>query len=189
MKKLEERILNEGQVLPGQILRVDNFLNHQIDTTFVQELAKEIYEHFKDKKIDKIFTVEASGIALAYSVALEFKVPLLFAKKAKSANIGNVYSSTVESYTYGKQYEITIDKKHCIENENVLIIDDFLATGNALDGLLDVSKQAKFNVVGIGIAIEKGYQGGGDELRKLGYDVYSLAIIDSMEDDKIVFRQ
>ncbi len=189
MELLKEKILTDGVVREGNILKVDNFLNHQIDIAFMNEIGKEFKRVFADKEVTKILTIEASGIAIASIAAQYFNVPVLFAKKAKSANLdGDLYRSTVKSYTYGKEYTITVSKKFLNENDKVIIIDDFLANGAALNGLLDVAKQAGASVEGLGIVIEKGFQGGGDALRRAGYNLHSLAVIESMEDCKIVFR-
>ncbi len=189
MELLKEKIIKDGVVREGNILKVDNFLNHQIDIAFMNEIGKEFKRLFADKEITKILTIEASGIAIASVTAQYFDVPVLFAKKAKSANIdGDLYTSTVKSYTYGKEYTITVSKKFLNENDKVIIIDDFLANGAALNGLLDVVKQAGASVEGLGIVIEKGFQGGGDKLREKGYNLHSLAVIDSMDNCEIVFR-
>ncbi|MBR5520979.1 MAG: xanthine phosphoribosyltransferase [Oscillospiraceae bacterium] len=190
MELLKNKILTDGIVREGNILKVDNFLNHQLDIEFLNELGKEFYRIFGDKNITKILTIEASGIAIASVTAQYFKVPVLFAKKAKSMNLdGNLYTSSVKSYTYGKEYTITVAKKFLNENERLLIIDDFLANGAALTGLIDVANQAGASVEGLGIVIEKGFQGGGDKLREEGYNLHSLAIVDSMDDCNIVFRE
>ena len=189
MNILEERIIKEGKILANNIVKVGSFLNHQIDVDLMKELADLYYEHFKDKKIDKILTIEASGIALAFACALKFDVPLMFAKKAKSLNLEDVYHAEVFSYTYQQEYTITLAKEYCNPHDHILIIDDFLAEGNATRGLIDIVNQANMEVAGIGIAIEKGFQGGGDSLRKDGYDLLSLAIIDRFEDNKLIFRK
>lgn len=190
MKLLEERILKDGQARPGNVLKVDLFLNHQLDVELLDEIGAEFHRLFKDKKINKIVTIEASGIAISCMAARHFHVPVVFAKKAKSLNIdGDVYTSSVHSFTYGKDYTITVSKKFLSEEDHVLIIDDFLANGKALQGLLDVCKQANATVEGIGICIEKGFQGGGDALRKAGYNLQSLAIVDRMSQDGIEFRE
>lgn len=184
MKLLEERIVKDGQVRPGNILKVDAFLNHQLDVTLLDEIGKEFYRIYKDDGINKILTIEASGIAIACMTARYFNVPVVFAKKAKSRNLdGEVLTSTVHSFTYGKEYDITLAKKFLSPKDKVLILDDFMAVGKAMHGLLDVCQQAGANVGGIGIAIEKGFQSGGDSLRAAGYKLTSLAIIDGMDDD------
>ena len=187
MKLLEERIKEDGQVRPGNILKVDSFLNHQLDVALLEQLGKEFYEKFKDKNITRILTIEASGIALACLTAQYFNVPVVFAKKAKSKNLdGELYTSTVHSYTYGKDFTATLSKKFLSKDDTVLLIDDFLAVGKAMRGLIDICNQAEAEIAGIGIAIEKGFQSGGKELREAGYDVYSLAIIDEMSDDGMI---
>ena len=184
MKLLEERIRKDGQVRPGNILKVDSFLNHQLDVELLEQLGKAFYEEFKDKGITRILTIEASGIALACLAAQYFKVPVVFAKKAKSKNLdGELYTSTVHSFTYGKDFTVTLAKKFLSKEDTVLLIDDFLAVGKAMRGLIDICNQAEANIAGIGVAIEKGFQSGGRELREAGYEVYSLAIVDEMTDE------
>lgn len=184
MKLLEERIRKDGQVRHGNILKVDSFLNHQLDVELLEQLGKAFYEEFKDKGITRILTIEASGIALACLAAQYFKVPVVFAKKAKSKNLdGELYTSTVHSFTYGKDFTVTLAKKFLSKEDTVLLIDDFLAVGKAMRGLIDICNQAEANIAGIGIAIEKGFQSGGRELREAGYEVYSLAIVDEMTDE------
>ena len=184
MKLLEDMILEKGCVYPGNVLKVDCFLNHQIDVKLLDKMGQEFYNRFKDKGITKILTIESSGIAIAYPVAKLFDVPLLFAKKSKSTNIGDdLYVSKVTSYTHGTDYDATVSKKYLNSSDTVLLIDDFLAIGNAMNGLIDICNQANATVAGIGIAIEKGFQDGGAKLREKGYDVLSLAIIESMSDD------
>lgn len=185
MKLLEEKIVKEGRVLEGNILKVDNFLNHRIDVQFLDEIGKEFKRLYEGERITKILTIEASGIGVACITALHFGVPVLFAKKSKSSNISSgVYSSKVESYTHGKTFDVIASKQYLDENDRVLIIDDFLATGNALVGLIDIVKQASAEVVGCGIVIEKAYQNGGKMLRDKGYRVESLAKIASMSVEK-----
>ena len=189
MKALEDKILAEGQVYPGNILKVSSFLNHQLDVNFLMEMGAEISRLFSDVKIDKILTIEASGIAIAVAAAAHMHVPVVFAKKNKTTNIlADVYSSRVESYTHKEVYQVIVSKEHLHSGENILIIDDFLAIGNAINGLMDIVGQAGGKTQGIAIAIEKGFQGGGDELRKSGVRVDSLAIIESMTDDSLTFR-
>ena len=190
MKYLEEKIIKDGIVKPGNILKVDNFLNHQIDVVTLNEMGKEFKRLFADKPINKILTIEASGIAIATMAALHFdNAPVVFAKKAKSRNIDNdLYTSVVHSYTYGKDYTITVAKKFLSPDDHILIVDDFMALGNAMIGLLDVVKQSGATVEGIGIAIEKGFQPGGQRLRDMGYNLHSLAIVESMNENKIIFR-
>lgn len=191
MDLLKEKIVKEGQVYPGNILKVDCFLNHQIDCTFLREVGKEFHRLFKDEGVNKILTIEASGIAIGTVVAQEFECPLVFAKKNKTKNIaGNVYSSSVESFTHSTTYNIIVSEKFLNPGDKVLIVDDFLAIGNALKGLIDLVKQSGAELVGCGTVIEKGYQHGGDALREAGIRVESLAIIESMNDEtgEIVFR-
>ena len=190
MKYLEKKIIKDGVVKPGNILKVDNFLNHQIDVVTLNEMGKEFKRLFADKPINKILTIEASGIAIATMAALHFdNAPVVFAKKAKSRNIDNdLYTSVVHSYTYGKDYTITVAKKFLSPDDHILIVDDFMALGNAMIGLLDVVKQSGATVEGIGIAIEKGFQPGGQRLRDMGYNLHSLAIVESMNENEIIFR-
>ena len=191
MDLLKEKIVKEGQVYPGNILKVDCFLNHQIDCTFLREVGKEFHRLFKDEGVNKILTIEASGIAIGTVVAQEFKCPLVFAKKNKTKNIaGDVYSSSVESFTHSTTYNIIVSEKFLNPGDKVLIVDDFLAVGNALKGLIDLVKQSGAELAGCGTVIEKGYQHGGDALREAGIRVESLAIIESMNDEtgEIVFR-
>lgn len=184
MKLLEDRIREQGQVRPGNVLKVDCFLNHQLDVDLLDAIGGEFHRLFAGQGINKILTIEASGIAIACMAARHFKVPVVFAKKAKSKNIdGEVYTSTVHSYTYGRDYDITLAKKFLGPADRVLILDDFLANGKAMRGLLDVCRQAGATVAGIGVCIEKGFQPGGAELRAEGYRVASLAIVDAMGDD------
>lgn len=190
MDFLEERIKKDGHVYPGNILKVDSFLNHQIDVSLMDQVGEAFYEKYKDRGITKILTIEASGIAIAYATARAFGVPLLFAKKTQSLNIGNdVYAATVSSFTYKKDYQVVISKKYLGPDDHVVIVDDFLATGNAMFGLTEICKMVGAAVEGIGICIEKGFQNGGKQLREMGYSVTSLAIIESMSDDGgIVFQ-
>lgn len=188
MRLLEQKILQEGKVLPGDILKVDCFLNHQMDVAFLTCLGKEIYERFYSCKVNKILTVEASGIGLACLTAQFFNCKVLVAKKKKSLNISNdIYSAKVYSFTHKTENNIIVSKEYLSSEDNVLIVDDFLANGNACLGLIDIVNQAGGKVVGISCAVEKTYQGGYDKLVNLGYDVYSLARIKKMEDGKIYF--
>ncbi|XJS10725.1 xanthine phosphoribosyltransferase [Aerococcaceae bacterium WGS1372] len=188
MKLLEEKIHKVGRVLGEDILKVDSFLNHMIDTELMLAMGEDFYQHFKDKPITKILTLEVSGIAVAFAAAQQFNVPVLFAKKIESLTLGdNVYTSEVVSYTKNKRYNINVDKTFLTEDDHVLIIDDFLAKGEALKGLFDVCEQAGAKVEGVGIAIEKVFQGGGQKYRDQGYDVYSQAMIDRFENGKVVF--
>ena len=191
MNCLEKRILQDGVVKEGNVLKVDSFLNHQMDIALMNEIGKEFYERFKDCPINKILTIEASGIAIAYAVAQQFNVPLLFAKKSKSINIaGDTYVAEVESFTHKNKNTILVSKQFLSADDHVLIVDDFLANGCALQGLISIVDQAGGTVEGIGIAIEKGFQMGGQIIRNLGYRLESLAIVESMDHTtgKIVFR-
>ena len=192
MNFLEKRIIRDGIVKPGNVLKVDSFLNHQMDITLLDEIGKEFHRRFADKKITKVLTIEASGIAIAYPVAREFGVPLVFAKKSKSINIdGDMYVAEVESFTHNKINQVIVSKRFLSANDHVLIIDDFLANGCALQGLISIVESAGATVEGLGIAIEKGFQDGGYRLRNLGYRLESIAIVDAMDADSssIVFRK
>ncbi len=190
MIALEEKILKEGNVLPGDILKVDCFLNHCIDVPFLLEMGKEIASLYENDSVNKILTIETSGIPIAFATAQFMNVPVVFAKKDKSGNISDkVYSSRVESFTRKNVYDAVVSKDYLGKNDNVLVIDDFLAKGNALNGLMDIINQAGASLVGCAIAIEKGFQGGGDELRAKGIRVDSLAIIESMTDTTLSFRK
>ena len=191
MNFLEERILHDGVVKPGNVLKVDCFLNHQIDVALLDEIARELKRRFTGEKITKVLTIESSGIAIACSVAREFGVPVVFAKKAKTVNLdGEMYVAEVESFTHKKTNKVIVAKKFLEEKDRVLIVDDFLANGYALQGLIALVEAADATVEGIGIAIEKGFQEGGKRMRNLGYDLESLAIVESMnaETGEIVFR-
>ena len=189
MEKLKQRILKDGQVRNGEVLKVDSFLNHQMDIDLLDEIGAEFQRLFADENITKILTIEASGIAIACMAARHFHVPVVFAKKAKSLNLdGELYTSKVHYFTYDRDYDITVSKKFIQSDDRILIIDDFMANGKAMDGLIDICHQAHAQVAGIGICIEKGFQGGGDRLRKEGYRLESLAIVESMEPGHIVFR-
>ena len=191
MNCLEARIAKDGVVKEGNVLKVDSFLNHQMDITLMNEIGKEFYERFKDLPINKILTIESSGIAIAYAVAQQFGVPVLFAKKSKSINIaGDTYTAEVESFTHKNRNTVVVSKQFLSEKDHVLIIDDFLANGCALQGLISIVDQAGGTVEGIGIAIEKGFQMGGQIIRNLGYRLESLAIVESMDHTtgKVVFR-
>ena len=189
MKLLEDRIIKEGQVRPGNVLKVDCFLNHQLDVALLDTIGQEFYRIFKEDGVNKILTIEASGIAIACMAARHFGVPVVFAKKAKSKNLdGDVYTAVVHSYTYGRDYNITLAQKFLSPADHVLIVDDFLANGKAMQGLLEVCSQAAATVSGIGVCIEKGFQPGGAQLREAGYKVASLAIVDSMSDTDLTFR-
>ena len=189
MKALEEKILKEGKVLPGNILKVNSFLNHRLDVDFLMEIGKEIAGLFADEKIDKILTIETSGIAVAVAAAAEMHLPVVFAKKHKSKNLsGGLYSTVVHSFTHGTDYTVVVSKEFLKSGERVLIIDDFLANGKALLGLIDILEQADAQTAGCCCVIEKGFQGGGDALRAQGIRVESLAIIDEMTDTAVTFR-
>lgn len=182
MNFLEERIVKDGIVKEGNVLKVDSFLNHQMDIDFFNRMGAEFKKRFAEKNINKIVTIEASGIGIACVAAMHFNVPVVFAKKAKSINIdGDMYIAEVESFTHKCKNQVIVSKKFLSENDHVLIIDDFLANGCALQGLISIINQAGGTVEGIGIAIEKGFQNGGNIIRNLGYQLESLAIVDSMD--------
>ena len=192
MNALEARILKDGIVKPGNVLKVDSFLNHQLDVALLDEMGKEFHRRFAHKKITKVLTIETSGIAVAYPVAREFGVPLVFAKKAQSVNLeGETYVAEIESFTHKNINLVIVSKKYLNEHDHVLIIDDFLANGYALQGLISLVDAADATVEGLGIAVEKGFQEGGDRIRNLGYRLESLAIVDSMnpETGEITFRK
>ncbi len=191
MNFLEERIVRDGIVKPGNVLKVDSFLNHQMDIELLNEIGREFHRRFADKHITKVLTIEASGIAIAYPVANEFKVPMVFAKKSKSINIeGEMYVAEVESFTHKNKNQVIVSKKFLGPEDHVLIIDDFLANGCALQGLISIAESAGATVEGLGIAIEKGFQIGGRVIRNLGYQLESLAIVDGMdaETGTVTFR-
>jgi xanthine phosphoribosyltransferase len=191
MKELEERIATDGTVKPGDVLKVDSFLNHQCDITLFDHMGAEWARLFAGKHIDKILTIEASGIGIACITAQHFgNVPVVFAKKTQSINLdGEQYTTKIYSFTKQKTFDVIVGKRFLTAGEHVLLIDDFLANGKALQGLIEICEQAGVVVEGIGIAIEKGFQGGGDKLRQAGYDLQSLAIVESMdpENGKVVF--
>lgn len=192
MNFLEERIVRDGIVKEGNVLKVDSFLNHQMDIALLDEIGRELKERFKDKKINKILTIEASGIGIAAVAAIHFKVPVVFAKKAKSINLeGEMYVAEVESFTHKTRNQVIVSKKFLNKEDKVLIIDDFLANGCALQGLIQIVQSAGAAVAGIGIAIEKGFQPGGQIIRNLGYQLESLAIVDDMDPvtGEIIFRR
>ena len=192
MNFLEERIMRDGIVKPGNVLKVDSFLNHQMDIALMDQIGLEFHRRFQDRPITKVLTIEASGIAIAYPVARAFGVPLVFAKKSKSINIeGEMYVAEVESFTHKNKNQVIVSKKFLDSDDQVLIIDDFLANGCALQGLISISEAAGATVEGLGIAIEKGFQIGGRVIRNLGYRLESLAIVDGMDADtgKIIFRE
>ena len=191
MKLLEERIRKDGTVKAGNVLKVDSFLNHQMDINLFNEMGKEWARLFADRNITKILTVEASGIGIACVAAQHFHVPVVFAKKSQSVNIdGEVYSTKIESFTHKRVYDVIVSKKFLHPEDHILIIDDFLANGCALEGLIDIVNKAGATVEGVGIAVEKGFQKGGDLIRSKGIRVESLAIVESMDDKtgEITFR-
>lgn len=191
MELLKERIRKDGKVKEGNVLKVDSFLNHQMDIHLFQEIGKEFQKRFAGEEINKILTIEASGIGIACIVAQSFDVPVVFAKKTQTKNIaGDTWTTKVESFTHGRIYDIIVSKEFLGKGDRVLIIDDFMANGKALEGLSELVKMSGAELVGAGIVIEKGFQPGGDELRRRGIRVESLAIIDSMNDrtGEIVFR-
>ncbi len=189
MQLLEERILKDGKVFPGNVLKVDSFLNHQVDVELINEIGKEFYRLFKDCGVNKIFTIEASGIGIACITAQYFHVPVVFAKKTLGKNIAaDVYSTPIKSFTHGKTYDVIVSQEFLNKEDKILIIDDFLAQGCALNGLIELIKSAGAQIVGAGIVIEKAFQQGGDLIRSEGVRVESLARIESMTDDgKITF--
>ena len=192
MNRLEERIAKDGVVKEGNVLKVDSFLNHQMDVELFDWMGAEYARRFQGKKITKILTIEASGIGIAAVAALHFHVPVVFAKKAKSINLdGEMYTAEVESFTHKNVNTVIVSRKFITPEDHVLIIDDFLANGCALQGLIQIVKQAGATVEGIGIAIEKGFQSGGRTIRNLGYQLESLAIVDAMdaETGRITFRE
>ena len=191
MNCVEKKILSEGVVKPGNVLKVDRFLNHQLDVQLLDEIGREFKRRFADAKVTKILTIESSGIAIACSVAREFGVPVVFAKKAKSINMdGEMYVAEVDSFTHKNTNQVMVAKKFLSEDDSILIVDDFLANGCALQGLISIVAGSGAEIVGCGIVIEKGFQEGGYRLRNLGFHLESLAIIESMNDEtgEIVFR-
>jgi len=190
MQELKDRIVKEGKVLPGNIIKVDGFLNHRIDTVLMDHIAEEFGKYFNMDDVTLILTAEASGIALSTVCAHHFGKPLVFAKKAKSDNIeGGLYRSDIFSYTYKKKVTLIVSKDWISSSDKVLIIDDFMANGEAMRGLIDIVKEAGAELVGVGCAVEKGFQGGGDRLRAAGVNLKSLAIVDVAEPDHLVFRE
>lgn len=190
MRKMEEKILAEGEILSGGVLKVGSFLNQQIDTVFMREIGEEIADMFKGEEITKILTIEASGIPIAVSAGFAMELPVVYAKKNKSSNIsGDVYSTVVQSFTHGNKNHVIVNKEYISPDDKVLIVDDFLAHGSALTGLIEIVEMAGAKVVGCVAAIEKGFQLGGDRLREKGYRVESLAIIEEMDDIEITFRK
>ena len=182
MNFLEERILKDGIVRPGNVLKVDSFLNHRMDIGLLEEIGREFHRRFAQKHITKVLTIEASGIGIAVFVAKEFGVPMVFAKKSKSVNIdSDTYSAQVESFTHKNTNQVIVSKKFLDDRDHVLIIDDFLANGCALKGLISITEAAGATVEGLGIVIEKGFQDGGKTIRDMGYHLESLAIVESMD--------
>ena len=190
MKLLEEKILEKGKVLSGGVLKVGSFLNQNIDVKLLMEMGKEVKNHFNDKKITKVLTVEASGIAFAVAVANAIGVDMVFAKKTKAQNSdGALYTAECYSYTRKVSNILALPKDYLTDNDKVLIVDDFMAHGKATDALIEIVNQSGAKLVGVAIEVEKGFQGGGDKLREKGIDLLSLAIVDQMEEGKIVFRK
>lgn len=190
MKKMEEKILKEGTILPGGVLKVGSFLNQQIDTPFMKEIGEEIASIFDNGDITRILTIESSGIPIAISAGFAMDLPVVYAKKNKTSNIsGDCYSTMVHSFTHGNNNNVIVGKEYIEEDDKILIVDDFLAHGSALTGLIEIVEQAGAEVVGCVAAIEKGFQMGGDKLREKGYRVESLAIIEEMTDTEIYFRK
>lgn len=187
MKLLKEKIISDGKIINPTTLKVDNFLNHQIDPTLMMEMGKELKRRFEGKEINKILTIEASGIAIGLAAAVAFDVPLVFAKKKKPSTMENTYSEKVHSFTKKIDYDICISKEFLNSDDKILFVDDFLATGNAIMGIEKIINQAEAELIGIGIAIEKGFQPGGNMIRSQKIQLESLAIIDKMDSDKIKF--
>lgn len=190
MIALENKILCEGKVLEGHVLKVGSFLNQQLDVDFLIEMGKEVDRIYKNDVVTKLLTVESSGIAVAVAAGAVMHLPVVFAKKNKSSNVsGDVFSANVHSYTHNKDYDIVVASEYLNKDDKIVIIDDFLANGKALEGLIDIVSQSGAELIGATCAIEKGFQGGGDRLRKQGVRVESLAVIDEMTPEKIVFRK
>ena len=190
MELLKKRIMEEGKILPGNIVKVDGFLNHRVDTELMEQIAEEFKKRFDTSKVTLVLTADASGIALATICARAMGVPMVFAKKAKSDNIeGGLYQSDIFSYTYKKKVTLLVSKDWISADDKVLIVDDFMANGEAMRGLCDIVKEAGAELVGIGIAVEKGFQHGGDRIREAGINIQSLAIIDSADENGFVFRE
>lgn len=190
MIALENKILREGKVLEGHVLKVGSFLNQQLDVDFLMEMGKEIDRIYKNDGVTKLLTVESSGIAVAVAAGAVMHLPVVFAKKNKSSNVsGEVFSANVHSYTHNKDYDIVVASEYLNKDDKIVIIDDFLANGKALEGLIEIVNQSGAQLIGATCAIEKGFQGGGDRLRKQGVRVESLAVIDEMTPEKIVFRK
>ena len=190
MELLEREIVKRGVVLPGNVLKVGSFLNQRMDVALVTKMGEEIFNHYINKGVTKVLTVEASGIAIAFAAASAFKCDMVFAKKSKTTNVsGSLYSANCHSYTHNTDNLLTVPTEYIEKGDKVLIVDDFLACGNAFFALEEIVKQSGAEIVGFSAAIEKGFQGGGDKLRERGYDVFSLAIVDNMENGKITFRK
>ena len=190
MQKLKDRIRREGKVLPGNIIKVDGFLNHRVDTRLMADMAEEVARLFDVSEITMVLTAEASGIALATICAARYGVPMVFAKKAKSDNIeGGLYQSEIYSYTYKRKVTQILSREWLTAKDRVLIVDDFMANGEAVRGLCDIVSQAGAELVGVGIAVEKGFQGGGDRLRAMDVNYHALAVIESADENGIVFRE
>ncbi|MBQ2099445.1 MAG: xanthine phosphoribosyltransferase [Lachnospiraceae bacterium] len=190
MKLLEDKIRREGKILDGSILKVSSFLNHQMDPELIMQLGEEFARRFANDKVTKILTIESSGIALALAAGYALRAPVVFAKKHRSSNVfGDVYQTTVHSYTHGMDYNVVVESEFLCPGDRILLVDDFLANGKALEGLLELVRQAGAEAVGAGIAIEKGFQEGGDLLRKDGLRIESLAIVEKMEGSDIFFKQ
>ena len=189
MKALEEKIKKEGTVLPGNILKVGSFLNHQIDAAFMMEMGKEIARLFDGEQVDRILTIETSGIPLALAAAAAMNIPMVFAKKNRSSNLsGDIRTALVHSYTHNTDYTIVVESQYLPAGDRVLIVDDFLANGKAIEGLCKIIEDSGCTVAGAAVAIEKGFQQGGDRLRQQGLHVEALALIDSMDDTSVTFR-
>ena len=192
MKKMEEKILAEATILPGGVLKVGSFLNQQVDTVFMKEIGEEIADLYRDEEVTKILTIESSGIPIAISAGFAMGVPVVYAKKNKSSNIsGDCYTTPVKSFTHGDTNNVVVTKEYISKDDRILIVDDFLANGCALEGLIAIVEAAGAEVAGIGIAIEKGFQDGGAKIRKRGYRLESLAIVDAMdaESKSVTFRK
>jgi xanthine phosphoribosyltransferase len=188
MKQMEEKMWQECKILPGSVLKVSSFLNHQLDTKFIMELGREFARLFSAEKPNKILTIEASGIAIAFAAGAAMNIPVVFAKKHKTSNVsGETYQSVVHSYTHNVDYNVIVESEYLRPGDRVLLIDDFLANGKAMEGLLDIISQAGAETVGVGVAIEKGYQDGGARLRAKGIRVEALAVISYMDDNGILF--
>ncbi len=190
MKALEDKILSEGKVLPGNILKVGSFLNQMLDVPFIMSMGEEIARLFKGVGVNKILTIESSGISIAFAAAKEMNVPVVVAKKGKPKNVdGDIYCAQIYSFTHKKTYDVVVSKDYIGRDDNILIVDDFLAGGNALNGVIEILNQAGATLKGCAVAIEKGFQGGGDKLRERGIKVEALALIDSMSDTSLTFRK